>query len=354
MSEDLASVLKPISPPRVLDNVYTEDQHARLLKVVRREGPWKLILAQHFNSPEEVLATTAGSGPEGVEITFDMLVTASFRGYFAMAGTALYPEIEDTFYNTAFLAHARSYWNAAYAKPESMLFNIQGVADSFDPGHLDAVSFRGANMKNTPIWLLNIMGKSGLFRRWIDKKAQVITWFYKGRIGGGFTYWPDGPRGAPKRLPAPIWNRGVVVQNEMMYHRGEPNGPAELRRAKGLAFHSLLSADPEVADGWQVTTDGVVIQRIPAKEMRFLVHWSAEIYQDLADLTRSMDHTDDLSHDRIFDTFIADLRARGVTFEPPSDPLRDREFVKLLTRTYDLGTPAIYPDEAPGPQALAA
>src|SRR6185369_13141629 len=159
MSDDLASTLKPITPPRVLEEVYTPDQHARLLNVVRREGPWKLILAQHFASADEVLATVSGSLPEGVTPTFDMFLTANFRGYFAKNGTALYPELEDTFLNTQFLDHVRSYWNAAYARPESMLFNIQGPAESLDPAHLDAVSFRGITMKNTPIWLMNIMGK---------------------------------------------------------------------------------------------------------------------------------------------------------------------------------------------------
>ena len=48
-------------------------------------------------------------------------------------------------------------------------------------------------MENTPTWLLSVMGKSGLFRRWAIKMAEVIVWFYRGRIGGGFTYWPDGP-----------------------------------------------------------------------------------------------------------------------------------------------------------------
>ena len=354
MIQDIASTLRPVSEPRVLDRVYSDDQHRRLLEVVRREGPWKLILAQHFASAEEVIATISGSMPEGVTPTFDMFLSPAFRGYFAMNGTCLYPELEDTFLNRTFLDHARSYWNAKYARPESMLFNIQGPSLSQDPGHLDAVSFRGITMKNTPIWLMNMMGKSGLFKHWLNRKAQVITWFYRGKIGGGFTYWPDGPIGQPKRLAAPMWNRGVVVQNEMMYHRGEENGPADLRFPKGLAFDSLFAADPDVSDGWRITTDGSVIQKIPAEEMRFLVHWSAEVYQDMAELKVVMDQTDDLTVERVFDIFNKDLRARGQTFEVPTDPLRDRAFIKLLTKVYDPGTPRIYPQEAPGPHRVAA
>jgi hypothetical protein len=235
-----------------------------------------------------------------------------------------------------------------------MLFNIQGPCLSHDPGHLDAVSFRGITMKNTPIWLMNTMGKSGLFKKWLNRKAQVITWFYRGAIGGGFTYWPEGPLGRPKRLAAPMWNRGVVVQNEMMYHRGEANGPADMRFPAGLAFHSLFGAAPKTAEDWQITTDGRVIQTIPPQETRFLVHWSAEIYMDMDELKVVMDGTDDLTHERVFDMFIKDLRARGVTFPVPSDPFADTAFVRLLNKTYDVGAPRFYPAEAPGPNQAAA
>ncbi|HSB97133.1 MAG TPA: hypothetical protein VLC91_11830 [Spongiibacteraceae bacterium] len=354
MNIELANSLRPVAEPRLLDGVYSDDQHRRLLEAVRREGPWQLILAQHFSSAEEVVATLSGGMPEGIKPTFDMFMTAAFRGYLAEHGTCLYPELEDCFYNSGFLAQARSYWNAKYAQPTMMLFNIQGPANSHDPAHLDGVNFRGLTHANSPIWLANTMGKSGLFKPYLKKMAQVITWFYPGKIGGGFTYWPEGPLAQPKRLAAPMWNRGVVVQNEMMYHRGEANGPLEMRHPQGLAFNSLFGADPDVADGWQITTDGKVIQRIPAQETRFLVHWSADVYEDFAELKKNMDHSDDLTHEQVFDTFVKDMRARGLKFDVPSDPLHDGDFIKLLNQTYDVGTPRIYPPEAPGPQQMQA
>jgi hypothetical protein len=354
MSIELANELRPVSEPRVLEGVYTEDQHRRLMDVVRREGPWKLILAQHFSSAEEVVATLSGHLPEGVTPTFDMFLTTNFRGYLAENGTCLYPELEDCFYNSTFIEHARSYWKAKYAQPTMMLFNIYGAANSHDPGHLDGVNFRGLTHANSPIWLANTMGKSGLFKPYLKKMAQVLTWFYRGEIGGGFTYWPDGPFGQPKRIAAPMWNKGVLVQNEMMYHRVEPCGPVERRHPEGLAFNSLFGADPSVPDGWQITTDNKVIQRVPSEEVRFLVHWSADVYEDYAELKQNMDHTDDLTHDQVFDTFIKDLRSRGLKFDVPSDPLNDVDFINLLSGTYDVGTPRIYPAEAPGPHEVQA
>jgi hypothetical protein len=96
-----------------------------------------------------------------------------------------------------------------------------------------------------------------------------------------------------------------------------------------------------------------VIQRIPAEEMRFLVHWGAQLYLDDDELRVAQDHTDDLTHDRVFDTFVADLRARGEAFEMPSDPLSDKAFIRLLNRVYDLGTPSLMPPEPEEADAAA-
>jgi hypothetical protein len=304
-----------------------------------------LILAHHFASPEEVLATTSGDVPEGVKLAWDMFLSPVFRGYLAREGVCLFREIEDCYYSSGFLDLVRSYWGAKYAEPESMLFNIQGPCSAGGSPHIDGTRFRGLHMENTPTWMLNTMCKSGLFRRWQAKKAQVIAWYYRGRIGGGFNYWPDGPHGAPQQIQAPMWNRAVVVENEMMYHAAQSNGPAALRRPEGLAIDSLFSADPESEDGWRITTGDRVIQRIPAAEMRFLVHWGARVYMNDEELRVEQDHTDDLTHERAFEIFVADLRARGESFELPSDPFRDRAFIRLLNRVYDLGTPSVMPPE---------
>lgn len=66
----------------------------------------------------------------------------------------------------------------------------------------------------------------------------------------------------------------------------------------------------------------------------------------------ALDHTDDLTHEQVFDMIIADLRKRGETFEVPSDPLTDQKFIGLLTRIYDPGQPAIFPPEPE--EAIAA
>ncbi len=215
-----------------------------------------------------------------------------------------------------------------------MLFNICGPHNTGLAPHLDAVTFRGIGIENSPIWLQNMMGKSGLFTDYVVKMAQIITWWYRGEPGG-FTYWPDGPYGPPANLAMPMWNRGVVVQNELMFHRGDPVGPPEDRAIEGLKNRSLFGYDL-VNDDWVITTDGRIIKRYRPEQIRLLVHWNAEMYSDRDEVEKVMDHSDDITHDRVIDTFLADLRARGVSVREPSDPLHDEEFIQALTNTYDV------------------
>jgi hypothetical protein len=56
----------------------------------------------------------------------------------------------------------------------------------------------------------------------------------------------------------------------------------------------------------------------------------------MEELEKSMDHSDDLSHDVVFDRLLADMRAKGVDVAEPSDPLHDTEFVRALISTYTI------------------
>ena len=54
------------------------------------------------------------------------------------------------------------------------------------------------------------------------------------------------------------------------------------------------------------------------------------------EVRKVMDHTDDLTHDQVINTFLADLRARGVKVAEPSDPSHDVDFIQALMNTYDV------------------
>ena len=72
------------------------------------------------------------------------------------------------------------------------------------------------------------------------------------------------------------------------------------------------------------------------EEMRLLVHWRAEVYTDMNEVKKNMDHSDDLTHDVVFTRLLADLRARGVGVAEPSDPLHDQAFIRALIATYSV------------------
>lgn len=334
--QQMDEVLRPVAPPRILEGVYDDDQYARILGVIREHGPWPTITAHHFDTVEELVATSSGPMREGEagSLTLDDIATAHFRGYFGKNSVSYFPELDDCFYNSAFLELVRDYWGAQFAKPTHMLFNVCGPHHSGLGAHLDAVTFRGVRIENSPVWLQNVMGKSGLFRDHLVKMAQVITWWYLGEHGT-FTFWPDGPMGEPQHLDHPLWNKGVVVQNEMMFHRGDPVGRPDDRDIVGLKHRSRLGYDTERGD-WVITTDGEVIRRYRSEAMRLLVHWSAEVYADMEELEKNMDHSDDLTHDVVFERLLADMRAKGVTVAEPSDPLHDTDFIRALIATYTI------------------
>jgi hypothetical protein len=332
--ESLAQTLRPIAPPRVVEGLYSDDQYERLLGVVKRHGPWPTVAAHHFRSVDELIATSSGVVPKDHGLTLDSIASANFRGFLAENSCCYYPELHDVFYNSRFLELVKDYWGAQYAKPTLMLFNLCGPHQSGLSAHLDAVTFRGVRIENTPVWMQNVMAKSGLFRDYLVKMAQIVTWFWLGEEGT-FTYWPDGPLAPPQRIEHPMWNKGVVVQNEMMFHRGDPVGRPDERAIAGLAHRSLMGYRPE-RDDWAITTDGEVVRSYEPGNVRLLIHWNAELYMDRHEAKLVMDHTDDLTHDRVVDTLLRDMRSKGVQVSAPSDPFHDDDFIHALMSTYTI------------------
>ena len=80
--ELLSEVLRPVARPRILEGLYTDDQHERMLDVIKAHGPWPTITSHHFDTVEELVATTTGVVPEGLNLTLDDIATAHFRGFF--------------------------------------------------------------------------------------------------------------------------------------------------------------------------------------------------------------------------------------------------------------------------------
>jgi len=143
-----------------------------------------------------------------------------------------------------------------------------------------------------------------------------------------------------------MWGRAVVVENEMMFHHGQAAGPVSMRKPSGLDITTTFGAEPDDPTGWRLETFGKVNQKVPEQEMRFLVHWGAQLFMDLNELKVALDHTDDLRAEQVIDTLIADMRGRGVAVQTPSDPMNDRSFIALVSQVYDIGGPTNIPPDA--------
>ena len=61
---EISRRLRPVAPPRAVENVLAPGQLETVLDLIRRHGPWELIIKHHFSSLEELVATTSGRGPD--------------------------------------------------------------------------------------------------------------------------------------------------------------------------------------------------------------------------------------------------------------------------------------------------
>lgn len=67
--QHLNDILRPAAPPRVMQDLYTEDHYQRMVRVLRQRGPWPTIGAHHFNTIEELVATSNGGSAANVDVT---------------------------------------------------------------------------------------------------------------------------------------------------------------------------------------------------------------------------------------------------------------------------------------------
>lgn len=335
--------MTPVAPPTVIPDFFSPDEVETIKSVIRSNAPWQMLLAHHFSSTEEYLAVSGGKDRKP-GATLSDFVAPVFRGILANAGVVYYPELNDIYFGRKLLDTARSLHGCEYGMSYDLLFNICGPSHSFDAGHFDTGSFRGIGLHNSPIWLLAVMAKSGLFDAWEVKTAQVITYFYDSDIDGGFTYWPDGPDREPARFEAPFNNTAILTDNSRMYHRRESNGARDQRDYPEIDLSSKLYAVGD--DEWSIRNGDTEIRRVEDSDTRMLLHYTALLFDDREDVRRYQEHTDDLTQRQVCDMLIADMRSKGISVADPVDPLTDTAFIAKCTDFYAMA-PEIYPAEAP-------
>ena len=93
-----------------------------------------------------------------------------------------------------------------------------------------------------------------------------------------------------------------------------------------------MTLDHAGAGTWVVhDAEGAEVTRYDWPELRFSVSWKAYCFADARERDAWREHREDLTVDRIVDTLVADLRARG---RVDGDVTRDADLGRLLIDEY--------------------
>jgi hypothetical protein len=318
---------EPVPIDRVLDQ-------PEIVWPLLRDGSPYWPVYRYFADSTQAAATGAPVAADG-----SLRMPPWFRGDWANERPLL-PGVEPILHNPHFERAARALYGLgpeAVLRPQLVYVNLMLPMPADDPGHTDVPAFRGIDREHFPIWLLQVMGHSGLFERWRIRIATAVSW-WSGNRGGEFSYWPDGPDAAPRVL-RPHPNSALVGENEAMFHRVERVGAPEEELKLDLGRDALLSAD---GDGWAIHERGRRLARVSREQVRVSISWKARVFGDDRELRLVDSHADDLDLATVVATFVRDLRARGRALAPGPEPLADPGFVAALGQAYT-HRPGVWP-----------
>ncbi len=298
-----------LAPPKVLAEAFGDP--GAVIELIRRGAPYKTQEAAHKHPNVE---RTGGW----------------FRNFWALGGKVVFEGAGPLFENRRFIEAAQESFGAKVVRPVAMMTNLNLPMDGLPP-HLDLPFFRGAMNRELPAWMLAPMGYSGLFHDWAVPVASVVTWFYEGE-GGEFEFWPDGPEAPSLTERAPMWNRGVLADNEYMWHRVGATG-----RSADYVPHDAIPYEARLAlrddDRWRVEHDGAALREYGFSEVRLSVLWKAYCFRTEAEAAAFDDRSDDLDPALVREIFAADLAARGEPADLPS-AFGDPRWKAVLERVY--------------------
>jgi hypothetical protein len=317
-----------------LEHVFADEGLVR--RLAEQNAPYAPVQRYFADTGEHRVLSQNERDRPGSETSIGLFVAPFFRGDWAY-DEPIVAGVEPILHSEVLADAARKVFGGALVRPQIVYANLMIQMPDYDLGHTDIPAFRGIDRTHYPVWLLVAMGRSGLFEPWRIKIATAVTWWFEG-TGGSFTYWPDGPDAPPRTVP-PTPNTGVVGDNDFMFHRADGAGPKGAKMLTGMTLDSELVW--EGGDSWAVVDGERVLERYTWSQVRLSVSWKAQVFADEAERRRVDQHTHDLSLERVIDTLLDDLRARGVQVTTPSDPLHDAAFTETLADAYKR-LPAVY------------
>lgn len=311
--------------PRVLDRAFADPERVRSL--VPRHAPYWPTL-RYVANEAELRSFGRDSAPSSQR------VMPWFRGDWAY-DEPLVEGAEEILANPVFAEAARTVFDAEIVRPQIVYVNLMVDIPFAGPAHIDVPAFRGMDRTEYPVWLLHAMNRSGLFESWRIDIATAVAWFFEGD-GGEFEYWPAGPVEPPLQIAAPLGNRAVVGDNDVMFHRVAAVGRADAELPVGDGVRAELVYETDTADPWAVVDDGVALARHADRDVRVSISWKAEVFARAAEARLRDEHTDDIDLSRVVAGFRTDLRKRGIDAEWSSDVLSDPDFTTCIAEAYPL------------------
>src|SRR5438094_10031021 len=254
---------KPVRMERVFDD---PDE---VLRFVRALAPYKTV-GTYYNGGD--------SNPEGLDPPWFLVE----------------PDSDLLVQNPHWIAAAQEAFDAEIVRPIRCVVNLNTPAPA-SPPHLDLPVFRGFSAPQVPIWLLMSMSRSGLFLDWLVPLASGIGWFWRGE-GGAFEYWPDGPQGSSVSERPPMWNIGVMSDNEAMWHRVGAIGTTERQSELIAGVPSTAQMHPSER-GWEVRQEDRVLASYTSEDVRISFVWKGYAFKDEAHLASFAERSYELDLD---------------------------------------------------------
>jgi hypothetical protein len=240
---------------------------------------------------------------------------------------------DDLFFrNPVFIEAAREAFSAEIVQPSRCHINLNGPMSEGGP-HVDMPTFRGVARPHAPTWLLYNMGDSGLFNAWMVPIASALAWFYRG-AGGELEYWPNGPSQRSVVETPPLWNVGLMSNNEDTWHRVRAIGPADLQQRLQGAVRESAALHAAKGDAWEIRDGKRLVQHLGPDELRISILWKAQVFKDEEHRKSFEDSALDLDLDQVTDIYLEDLHTRGIQAARPADPRNDPEWRRILQETY--------------------
>eukprot|EP00931_Biecheleriopsis_adriatica_P088799 TRINITY_DN63033_c0_g1_i1.p1 TRINITY_DN63033_c0_g1~~TRINITY_DN63033_c0_g1_i1.p1 ORF type:complete len:438 (+),score=86.22 TRINITY_DN63033_c0_g1_i1:95-1315(+) len=231
-----------------------------------------------------------------------------------------------------FVPAASELFGAARVVPKMLFANLLLPGQEISMHH-DVPEFRGIHPKTCPNWLQCVMHGSGLFERWRIRQCACLTYF-QDMDAGSLAIYGAGAAAESGTVVAARRGLGVICEAETHPHHSDmwwpkSRRPGRLRPSSWPEKVRLRYIKGE--EHWVVSgADGRELDRYLRSEVRVSTQMKLHCFKDAEEERRYLEHSDDLSVERVMELLTEDLRRRGrFDEEPPRS-----ELAVMMVREY--------------------